>query len=111
MRLRGMADEELASARFRTVGGDAHGPAPEVERRVLVGQRPAGAALAVSARIAALDHEIRNDAMPGQRAVESARGQRRDGGGGERRLAVAGAKLERQVAGGGPEAQHPRAWR
>src|SRR5947209_19553069 len=63
MRLRGVAEEELAAARFRAVGGDAERAAHEVPRGMLVGDGPAGTAVAVAAGIAALRDEVRDHAM------------------------------------------------
>src|SRR4051794_26839000 len=52
VRLRRVAEEELARAGVGAVGGDAHRAALESQRAVLVGQRPARAAVAVAAGIA-----------------------------------------------------------
>src|SRR5688572_12746372 len=71
-----MRDEELAAAGVFPVERHADGAAQVRTLVDLVANREAGAAFAVAAWIAALDHEVGHDAMEGEAVEESAPGER-----------------------------------
>src|SRR2546428_11985894 len=101
-----MTEEELAAARLRTAGGDAERAALEAQRAVLVGERPAGAAVAVASGVAALHDEVGDDAVECQAVVEPSLAQSGKRRGSERRGIA--AEIDDQIARAGAQAQETR---
>src|SRR3954465_1313334 len=78
VRLRRVAEEELAAAGVGAARRYPHGSTDEMKRAVLVGQRPAGTAVAVAARVSSLDDEVGHHSMERQTVVEMSRRERSD---------------------------------
>src|SRR6202035_111235 len=99
MRLGREGEEELAAAGVRAGERHADPPAGVAPAIDLVADGVARAAEAVAAGIAALHHEVGNDAMEGEAVVEALAGEVEEVEAGQRRVGAVEAEGERASAG------------